>query len=86
MKMTEAQLRKVIREELLKEMNSSSSEEQEAEEEKGKLYPGTIAGGLAAGISGGYGVNWLLDYIQTHPELTEPLINFLKAMGTTVQE
>ncbi len=80
MKMTEAQLRKVIRQELLKEMNNMPSEE------KDKLYPGTIAGGLAAGISGGYGVNWLLDYIQTHPELTEPLINFLKAMGAAAQE
>jgi len=62
MRMTEAQLRKVIRKEILREMH----DQMPPEEEEGKLYPGAIAGGAATGL-GLAGLVGLLNYVQTHP-------------------
>jgi len=62
MRMTEAQLRKVIRKEILREMEEGMP----PQEEKGKLYPGAIAGGAATGL-GLAGLVGLLNYVQTHP-------------------
>jgi hypothetical protein len=43
--------------------------------------------GAGSGVAGAAaGVNWLVWYVQTHPEVSEPLINLLKAMGAAVQE
>jgi hypothetical protein len=59
MKLNEAQLRKIIREELLKEI-----EGMEPKEEEGKIYPGAIAGGVGvAGVL--FGINKILMDIQT---------------------
>ena len=58
MKITESQLRKIIRQELLKETGGMEPEE------KGKIYPGAIAGGV--GVAGALaGINALLMHIQT---------------------
>lgn len=62
MKMTEAQLRKVIRQELLKEMEMG---DMPPKEEEGKIYPGHIAGGLATGGALGALVG-VMNYVQTH--------------------
>lgn len=59
--MTEAQLRKVIRKEILREMH----DQMPPEEEEGKLYPGAIAGGVgAAGVL--VALERALNYVQTH--------------------
>jgi hypothetical protein len=58
MRLSESQLRKIIREELLKEMNQTQLDE--------KLHLGAIAGGLATGGAMA-AINWLLNYVQTHP-------------------
>ena len=60
MRLNETQLRRMIRKELLKEMHGMEPEEKE------KLHLGAIAGGLATGGALG-AVNYLLDYVQTHP-------------------
>lgn len=61
--MTEAQIRKIIREELLKEMEGMGPNP-EQEEPEGKIYPGAIAGGV--GVAGALaGINALLMHIQT---------------------
>lgn len=61
MRLSEGQLRKIIREELLKEMSGM-----EPKEEEGKLHLGAIAGGIATGGALA-AINWLLNYVQTNP-------------------
>jgi hypothetical protein len=62
MRMTEAQLRKVIRKEILREMEEGMP----PQEEKGKLYPGAIAGGIgAAGVL--VALERALNYVQSNP-------------------
>lgn len=77
MKMTEAQLRKVIREELLKEMSIDE-----------KLHVGAIAGGLgAAGAM--VAVERLMNYIQTSGvggELADKLLQLSHVIQQAVQE
>lgn len=58
MKVTESQLRKIIRQELLKEIKEKQLNE--------KLHLGAIAGGLATGGALA-AINWLLNYVQTNP-------------------
>jgi hypothetical protein len=60
MKMTEAQLRKVIRQELLKEMKMGEPKEEEG------IHAGVIAGGLATGGALGALVG-VMNYVQTNP-------------------
>ena len=83
MRMTEAQIRRVIREELLKEMGDMPPEREKDLEPMDYVK----SFGAGAGVAGAAaGVNWLVWYVQTHPEVSEPLINLLKAMGAAVQE
>ena len=56
--MTEAQLRKLIRKELLKEVGEKQLNE--------KFHLGAIAGGLATGGALA-AINWLLNYVHTNP-------------------
>ena len=63
MRMTEAHIRKIIRQELLKEMGMG---DMPSEEEEGKIYPGAIAGGLTAGAALGALVG-VMNYVQTNP-------------------
>ena len=84
MKLTEAQMRKIIREELLKEMAGMEPKQPEQD-----LTPMDYvkSAGMGAGVAGGaVGINALLWHLQTHPELTKPLIDLLKAMSNAVQE
>lgn len=60
MKLTEAQIRRMIRKELLKEMHEMKPEEKEG------IHAGAIAGGLATGGALA-AINWLLNYVQTNP-------------------
>jgi hypothetical protein len=63
MKLTEAHIRKIIREELLKEMGMG---DMPSEEEEGKIYPGHIAGGV--GVAGVLlGINKILMDVQQGP-------------------
>ena len=63
MRMTEAHIRKIIREELLKEMGMG---DMPPEEEEGKIYPGAIAGGIgAAGVL--VALERALSYVQSNP-------------------
>ena len=55
MKVTESQLRKIIRQELLKEIKEKQLNE--------KLHLGAIAGGLATGGALA-AINWLLNYVH----------------------
>ena len=64
MRMTEGQLRKIIREELLNEMNFFRKQPSEGQGQEGKLDVGAIAGGASVGMALGL-VNWLLWYVQT---------------------
>ena len=67
MKLTEAQMRKIIREELLKEMNFMNffkKNPSEGQGQEGKLDFGAIAGGASVGMALGL-VNWLMWYVQT---------------------
>jgi len=59
MKLTEAQMRKIIREELLKEMNFMNFFKK-----KPSLDLGAIAGGASVGMALGL-INWLMWYVQT---------------------
>jgi hypothetical protein len=60
MRLNEAQLRRMIRQELLKEMEMGEPKEEEG------IHAGAIAGGLAAGGALGALVG-IMDYVQTHP-------------------
>ena len=58
MRLSETQLRRMIRQELLKEMDGM-----EPQQPQGKIYPGAIAGGV--GVAGALaGINALLMHIQ----------------------
>jgi hypothetical protein len=59
MRLSETQLRRMIRQELLKEMGEMEPEEKEG------IHAGAIAGGLATGGALG-AITYLLDYVQTH--------------------
>jgi hypothetical protein len=83
MKLTESHIRKIIREELLKEMGDMPPKPEE--DLSAMDYAKSAA--LGAGVAGGaVGINALLWHLQTHPELTKPLIDLLKAMSAAVQE
>ena len=60
MRLSETQLRRMIRQELLKEMDGMEPEEKEG------IHAGAIAGGLATGGALGALVG-VMNYVQTHP-------------------
>ena len=62
MRLNETQLRRMIRQELLKEMGEMEPQE----EPEGKIYPGAIAGGVGvAGVL--FGINKTLMDVQQGP-------------------
>jgi hypothetical protein len=79
MKLNEAQLRKIIREELLKEMDGMEPKEDEG------LHLGAIATGLSVPAAAGL-ANAVVAYIQTHPEIAEKVASFLKLLGVSLAE
>jgi hypothetical protein len=66
MRMTEAHIRKIIRQELLKEMGMGDMPSSQPPQEETKLHAGPIAGGLATGGALGALVG-VMNYVQTHP-------------------
>jgi hypothetical protein len=78
--MTEAQLRKMIRKEVLKEMANMKPEKEDVFSDfKDPMKVG-------AGVGLAVGANALMAYLQAHPEVTKPIMDLLKALGNAVQE
>ena len=78
--MTEAQLRKMIRKEVLKEMANMEPEK----EDVFKDFKDPMKVGTGVGLA--VGANALMAYLQAHPEVTKPIMDLLKAFGHAVQE
>jgi len=83
--MTEAQLRKMIRKEILKEMGQMG--EIPPEQEKEDVFrdfkdPMKVSAGVGLAVGG----NAIIDFLQKHPGTTEPLMDLLKALAGIVQE
>ena len=84
MKLSEAQIRQVIREELKVVLNENDENKPEQDL---TAMDYVKSAGMGAGVTGAVvGAERLLWYIQTHPAITKPLIDLLKAMGHAVQE
>ena len=82
MRLSETQLRRMIRKELLKEMHEMEPEEKEG------IHAGAIAGGLATGGALG-AITYLLDYVQTHPighEIAMKIQQLSDAVQSVIQE